>query len=303
MFKYFVYNSSEKFLGSATNSISDNDRYLVNQLQLEVSNCYNNLFSNCSVSNAEPCSGNPCNYFHESWSSGQKLMFYQQISNARKCPSSCDSEPLPVMLETSENALTSAEINTMIANILIDASNTCDSRLSEFKNEITSSLENACYVIVDCKDSNGPNYQVSASTVDNMSQKAVAKCKEQITTIQNNYTNHLGQYSSEYPWSNTETCVYLKDDFTCTTSTKMNYQLFPECDQVIIDQANSWNFSVNITPCDHNNDGLINSLDCPNFVSKDWATPSNLSNENQNCNTKVNTSTGVVVSSSNTISN
>lgn len=305
MFKYFNYNSSSKFNGN-NNSIPDENRILINQLLIEITYCYNDLYANCRSNGYPSCIGNSCNYFHENWSTGQMFNFYQQIRGARKCPASCDEDepfnnkPNPVTV------LNRSELDAIVNEEFNKANNTCDYRFNEFKNEIVTSLINSCYEIVECKDLNAPVNYISEASVDVMANKAVAQCKLQIEEIKTKYNNATSPYISgvssqetQYPWCIIESCNYLDASYNCQQSQQLTYQLFPECDQIILDQVNSWNFSVNILPADINNDGQRNNLDCPGYTPKEWK--NNTNTEQPVCGTKHVNNSGSVVSGSTSI--
>lgn len=282
MFKYFVYNSAEKFNGSG--SFADDNRIIVNQYQLEIQNCYNDVFANCVNPTYPVCSGPTCNYFHKSWSAGQRLNFYQRISGGRKCPKACDDAPdagMPTPV-TPVNEPDYAAKKTMALNKLNDAMQICDNRKDEFKSYINEELNNACFEIVECTEAGSPPYMVSNSSVDLMAVKAVDACKAKIQVIIDDLNATSSTYygtsndsdnlpeNGEFPWSEVVNCKYLDANDDCQVSSKLEMQLFPECHQLIIDEVENWDFSVSITPllCDHNGDGIVDP--CTSYVSKEW---------------------------------
>src|SRR5690606_35469764 len=86
MFKYFVYNAYDAFIQSTPPSPSnDDDPIILNQFNIEMASCYNDPRANCTTPSLPLCFGETCNYYHKSWSSGQRLAFHKQISGGLNC--------------------------------------------------------------------------------------------------------------------------------------------------------------------------------------------------------------------------
>lgn len=289
MFKYFVYNSYSQ---DAT------DHYIpvLNQYQEEINSCYQDLFNPICGTIMQDyiddpmhdgeivtrCRGEECRYYHESWSAGQRLYFYQQITGADKCPLSCETgtpvsiEPSPITCEDKETLF------GMANDELQDARNYCDNRRAEFKAEIKNELNAKCYEIVECAPVG--SYQISDAQIDLMVDEVVVACKADVDDlVQVNFPNPYvvtGPFVAPYgldPVNDFPNCIvgvcFYVDFFTntdpavpktCVSTQTKTITLFENCDQLILDQINSWDFDPNIPPQTPSKPGCIPSND------KEW---------------------------------
>lgn len=286
MFKYFVYNAFG-FNGSTT-AIDDANRFVVTQMDVELSTCYSNPYATCTNSGLKPCAGTPCYYTHESWSSAQRLNFYQNIRGADKCPAqSCD--PLDVDNLNDAVALTKEKLLELANAEVQEAEHICLSRYNEFKTTILTELSKSCYEVVDCITTTSPLWEVSEANVNDMTQKVVDACVSNVNQVRihidpTTYATSLGygpDPNSELPYSVIVGCNWINSSGYCKSKTTLDIQYFAACDQKILDQANFWTFELKLPIAPG-----IDPINCPSYGTKEWSPPSGV--EDPNCSSLMN---------------
>lgn len=300
LFKYFVYNA---YSGNAIGDPQDDFIPVINQFQLELDVCYANIFQticgndvqtavnlipdenndpddNLRATENPRCSGEECRYYHESWSAGQRLNFYQQLEGGRKCPEICTEDMLDGVTVTPFPACEKVDCLVPSANHrLDDMIAVCDYRRGQFKSNLISELVNGCWEIVKCSTE---TYHITEAQINLMVDKVVASCKAQVNGVRTklNSWNGLSDYTGdgiadpkyggygplkevEYPTIRDHTCFYVDlSDRSCKSDTKRNVTFFPECDQLTLDQVSKWNFEPRIDP--------PTGVSCDDKLEKEW---------------------------------
>jgi len=282
MFKYFVYNAFD-IQNSSIGDFDDNNPILLNQFEIEVGACYNDLALGCGPNAVELlCSGNTCNYYHKNWSAGQRLNFFRQIRGGLNCPPTPeDITPLgQLVAPTKEVLITSAN------NRLDEAVNTCENRRIEFRNTLVTELNSKCYTLVECTALGSPNYEISEIQINQMVEQVVQECIHKVEEVrlhlpQINETTGLcvptpqgetlgygcniapseiaGTTNNSYPTVIHQTCNSISIDGTCETNIRETVFLFAPCDIEVINQVTFWEFQPNLNV----------PTDLPNLVAED----------------------------------
>lgn len=237
MFKYFVYNVSDKTgFEDVVPPIDDSKDYILpNHKEVEVQSCYNT-----------PCPGqiicnNPCRYDHPSWSSGQMLNFYYLIKGAPVDPENKvtladawkdkDDVACPVYADLQSEAESQLEL----------ADQSCEGRRSEIRASILAALKAACWEVVECPQ-NGTN-QISLKQVDNMVESAVAACKDIVQDLRESLQSGTNGYGNGLmPTCTEETCYWPDNAGNCVEKKQLRIQYFLDCDQVRLNQIAYWGF-------------------------------------------------------------
>lgn len=346
LFKYFVYNAYHDDNDDQQDDDGLDFAPVLNQFQLELDVCYADIFQticgndvqtavnlipdenndpddNLRATENPRCSGEECRYYHESWSAGQRLNFYQQLQGRRKCPEICTEGMLDGITVTPFPACEKVDCLVPSANLrLDDMIAVCDYRRGQFKSNLISELVNGCWEIVKCSTE---TYHITEAQINSMVDKVVASCKAQVNGVRTklNSWNGLSDYTGdgiadapiggygplkevEYPTIRDHTCFYVDlSDRSCKSDTKRNITFFPECDQLTLDQVSKWNFEPSIGVADFDGDGIcgvnadgtlidpndangdINSDGIPNctsYVNRNWNTTSTVAcTEHTNC--------------------
>lgn len=336
MFKYFVYNS---YTGGAMGDPKDDFIPILNQFQVELNSCYQNVFEEVcgndvrravdenilELDDNPNCGPEVCRYYHESWSAGQRLNFYKQIIGARKCPESCNPLFDDVQLSNKLPKCVKEDLVKSADNQLLDVKAACDYRRGEFKSNIIAELLNGCWEIVTCATE---PYHITEAQIDVMVDGVVASCQLEVDGVQAKLDSwdynidgivdingdHIidvpvggyGEYLTDFPTCIDQACFYVDmSSRSCKSNIKRTVTYFPECDQLILDQINSWNFEPSIGVADFNGngnyglnaDGTLKDDDdangdidsdgipnCPNYVKKHWKTTTTVAcTEHVNC--------------------
>lgn len=250
MFKYFVYNATnfsgdpDDYIQDVTkDNVDDSGAYLLpNHPSIEIQSCYN----------PPPCPSdnlcfNPCNYFHKSWSSAQRLQFYKLISYAPVDPNNRISRDNDTLFTVASCEDIDKKDLIAWANLELDvAESACAGRSSEMRAAIIAMIDNSdCYNIVDCDPGSG---QVSLKQVDLMVQAAVEACEAKVDSIREKVNNDK-DYG--YPVCEDKTCYWVQEDYTCVGKTEFQISYFQPCDSAMLEQIQYWEF-------------VPFTIDCPN---------------------------------------
>lgn len=281
MFKYFVYNAYDAFIQSTPPSPSnDDDRIVLNQFDIEMASCYND--PNCGTS-LPLCFGETCNYYHKSWSSGQRLAFYKQISGGLNC---VPTSP-PAFQPTTPPDVTKEDLIAKANQVLDDAVSICENRFGEIKTALIAELNNKCYTLVECTAVGSPTSEISEAQIDNMAEAVVAACVSKINDLVTGIRVDLPTYNgsclggntslgygcnkdnispagstnNQYPTLVEEDCNWIDSDGSCQTNTRQTVVLFAPCHLEILDQLAGWEFQPNIPVADLDEDPLTDDTD------------------------------------------
>ncbi|MDF1674356.1 MAG: hypothetical protein P1U44_01475 [Vicingaceae bacterium] len=285
MFKYFVYNAFDPFtVSSVTNDNTDD--IVLNQFDIEMASCYND--PNCGTS-LPLCFGETCNYYHKSWSSGQRLAFYKQISGGLNC---VPSSP-PAFQPTTPPDVTKEELIIKANQVLDDAVSICENRFGEIKSALIAELNNKCYTLVECTAVGSSTFEISELQIDNMAEAVVAACVAKVDLIEADLPTYNGSCSggntslgygcnkdnvstagstaNQYPTLVEEDCNWIDSDGSCQTNTRQTVVLFAPCHQEILDQLAGWEFQPHIPIADLNENQLEDDT-CEGAIEKEWVT-------------------------------
>tara|TARA_R110000782_G_scaffold5853_3_gene20222 strand:+ start:12120 stop:16760 length:4641 start_codon:yes stop_codon:yes gene_type:complete len=302
MFKYFVYNAYDAFIQSTPPSPTNDDNAIIlNQFNIEMASCYND--PNCGTS-LPLCFGETCNYYHKSWSSGQRLAFYKQISGGLNC---VPSSP-PAFQPTTPPDVTKEDLIAKANQVLDDAVSICENRFGEIKSALIAELNNKCYTLVECTAVGSSTFEISELQIDNMAEAVVAACvskiNDPVTGIRVDLPTYNGSCSggntslgygcnkdnvstagstaNQYPTLVEEDCNWIASDGSCQTNTRQTVVLFAPCHLEILDQLAGWEFQPNIPVADLDEDpltddtdaccanhGMEEDPDCP-AIEKEW---------------------------------
>lgn len=308
MFKYFVYNAYDGFLESTPpNPSNDDDPIILNQFDIEIGSCYNDVRVACNPTNPELvnlCFGETCNYYHKSWSSGQRLAFYKQISGGLNC---VPTSP-PAFQPTTPPDVTKEDLIAKANQVLDDAVSICENRFGEIKTALIAELNNKCYTLVECTAVGSPTSEISEAQIDNMAEAVVAACVSKINDLVTGIRVDLPTYNgsclggntslgygcnkdnispagstnNQYPTLVEEDCNWIDSDGSCQTNTRQTVVLFAPCHLEILDQLAGWEFQPNIPVADLDenpltddtdaccaNHGMEEDPDCP-ALEKEW---------------------------------
>lgn len=229
-----------------------------------------------------------CSYYHEQWNSGQRLNFYKQLKGSYKVPPFLCNDPVSDLNQEPSIVYPYKEAK----KDLDEAIGVCDSRKGEFMQIILNKLDAACYNVVECVASSG-NGTVTMDDVDYMAQQIVKTCIAEIKKIgpkigytytnpddatttpdeddpnfvpglpDNDYSKSPDNGNrtpdlTEYPFYHTFGCanpVVISNEggLVCDVDSYTVIKLFTDCDQAVLDLANSWNLNLDIQPVDLNN--------------------------------------------------
>ena len=266
MFKYFVYNAYDAFIQSTPPSpTNDDDPIILNQFNIEMASCYND--PNCGTS-LPLCFGETCNYYHKSWSSGQRLAFYKQISGGLNC---VPSSP-PAFQPTTPPDVTKEDLIAKANQVLNDTKAICENRFGEIKTALIAELNNKCYTLVECTAVGSPTSEISEAQIDNMAEAVVAACVAKVEIIEadlpaldngncdltspgntslgygcnKDNVSTAGSTANQYPTLVEEDCNWIASDGSCQTNTRQTVVLFAPCHLEILDQLAGWEFQPHI---------------------------------------------------------
>lgn len=287
MFKYFVYNAYDAFIQSTPPSPSnDDDPIILNQFDIEMASCYND--PNCGTS-LPLCFGETCNYYHKSWSSGQRLAFYKQISGGLNC---VPTSP-PAFQPTTPPDVTKGDLIAKANQVLNDTKAICENRFGEIKSALIAELNNKCYTLVECTAVGSPTSEISELQIDNMAEAVVAACVAKVDLIEADLPTYNGSCSggntslgygcnkdnvstagstaNQYPTLVEEDCNWIDSDGSCQTNTRQTVVLFAPCHLEILDQLTGWEFQPHLPIADLNGNEVADDT-CEGAIEKEWVT-------------------------------
>lgn len=232
MFKYFVYNLTGEagIVDNTETNMDDGISYLFpNQPEIEVASCYN---PSCEDTETPVCFLD-CNYYHDSWTAGQRLNFYRQIAGAPADPANRPGLELDTLFMAQECPLPDS-LAVWGESTLAKTKDFCDTRWSDFRTGIQNALVAACYDIVECPESGS---QLSPQQIDLLADRAVASCKGQVEEVREDWLA-----DTEYPVCVEESCFWPVAIGECEEKTQVKITLFRACDQERLDQISGWGF-------------------------------------------------------------
>ncbi len=285
MFKYFVYNS---YSFNGIGDVEDDFMPLMNQFEIQLNACYQDMFTpicitsvpagkersvvnqaifdgDITVDDNPRCGASDCRYYKKSWSTGQRLAFYKQISTGRRC-SETNSPLYESLTTTTVIPLTKGDVVAMANGDLDDAVATCDYRRGEFKGRIIDELLAGCWEIVSCSTL---TYHITEVQINEMVEKVVVSCKYQVNEVRatlDTWPNDVNGTSppeegygqdieDHFPKSVDDFCYFVDlASRGCIETKKREITLFPDCDQALLDQINKWNFEPNLGVANLNED-------------------------------------------------
>jgi|GEM_PF-1428101 hypothetical protein len=286
MFKYFVYNAYDAFIQS-TPPNNDDNAIVLNQFNIEMASCYNDPRANCATPSLPLCFGETCNYYHKSWSSGQRLAFYKQISGGLNC---VPTSP-PAFQPTTPPDVTKEDLIAKANQVLNEAKAICENRFGEIKSALIAELNNKCYTLVECTAVGSPTSEISEAQIDNMAEAVVAACVAKVDLIGDDLpefngtcsggntslgygcnkdnVSTAGSTANQYPTLVEEDCNWIDSDGSCQTNTRQTVVLFAPCHLEILDQVNFWEFQPHLPIADLNGNQLADDT-CEGAIEKEW---------------------------------
>jgi len=279
MFKYFVYNAFDNFTEGGT--FSDADPVILNQFDVEMALCYNDVRKNCGPSPTDElplCFGLECQYYHKNWSAAERATFYKQIRGSLNCPldpSTTFSPADPI------NEVTKEELISEANQELDDAVAICENSAGDIKSALITELTNKCYTFVECISFNSPTYEIGEEQIDNMVKEVVKVCVAKIEDPLTGIRAHLPQLDvsdpldpicinpavnsgigygcintietdepgtafNQYPAILKEACNWIDGFGVCHQNTKQTVTLFAPCDLETLDHIYFWEFQPHL---------------------------------------------------------
>ncbi len=212
-FKYFVY--------------TDENPASTNNDGAEVASCfYANATSASELAETDMCRPVRCIHGYETWSMGQRNTFYNMLKFGSAMPPPDD--------ESAVNTATECDIPVYVSEKNSVCSTACERRRDAFRNAIMNKLVDRCYTIGGCSSDEGT---VTYEEIEYMTDKLVMEC-------QNNYCNLVNADVS----CESVTCTMVFGARAGNNISYNNYAITNPCKELMIKQAESWDFDVDFTP-------------------------------------------------------
>ncbi|MEO6038260.1 MAG: hypothetical protein ABIQ93_07605, partial [Saprospiraceae bacterium] len=239
MFKYFVYNLKDNpgFKDNPSAPEPDWSWLIPDHRELEIQTCYKPPCTNT------PICFNDCRYFHESWSSGQRLNFYYMIKGAAVNPDS-RVDPNDQNMFSNQTCPTGPDLLAKAEEQLAAYTASLESRSAEIRGQIVQMLLNSCYTIEDCASPGA--CQISNKMVDQMTAKTIQVCKDGVLK---EVHDHVTSNAGGYPKCTKQDCYWPDNSGICQIKTQMIIEYFQPCDQLLLNQLSSWNFLPYMPKC------------------------------------------------------
>jgi hypothetical protein len=295
-YKYFTYN-----LFNETNYLDDKDMLLPHQVDLDLQRIYNlpasyvpgNPSNICQTPSPLSYSVNgsyagTLSFTHENWNSSQRLSFYNSIKYAPKCyvEKGITNAGQKYAASTPTCPPNKAGLYTDALTILENTISNINDRRGEFRSALQNELTASCYTIVACKTGSAPGI-VSEKEITIMVDSVVSQAQALVKAIKASIVSAVGSssntaltncapyaaYGSNYGTNSCDlpTCTYttctelvLDDNNTLQQiqSSKVDFKLFADCDQKILDMINGGYFLPDIAPATN---------PCNSAVQKPWS--------------------------------
>ncbi len=281
-FKYFNYN-----LFHEPNYIDDQDLLLPHQVDVDLQRSYNTPASYVSNPNPNICQTPPTptysitgiyagafEFTHVNWNSAQRLSFYNAIKHAPKCFQDKGIATNSQKYDTNSPTCppNKAGLYTDALTILENTISSINDRRGEFRSALQNELSASCYTIVPCKTGPAPGIvsekeiAIMVDSVVSQAQALVKVIKASIvsavasssTTALTNcapyaaYGSIYGASSCDLPTCTYTTCtelvLYDNNTLQQIQSSKVDFKLFTDCDQKILDMISGGYFLPDIAP-------------------------------------------------------
>lgn len=244
----------------------------------EIHTCYNDPNSICvdASNNRVPCNGGTledpvpvnfcsmgyveCPYYHECWSSGQRLSFFLLIANYTQEPynsdlyitKTCAQMETPV---SQPGGAVKSEIQVTMESKTNNCISRCEERRQEFENNLLTVLDEKCYDIGGCRTADPATWHViPEQDIPLIVGEVVEQCKTQCTistyTCQENTCRPLDlpitQLGEPILEAKVKYGVASPSDPGCATNGNCNNATLTYCQKHKHDQAKGWQLDLDL---------------------------------------------------------